>query len=46
MLLCACAHSVKSEISQVRSFAWHRLQQRKPHSWSCWEQQKSRSKKS
>jgi len=24
MLLCACVHGVKSEISQVRNFAWHR----------------------
>jgi len=23
-LLCACAHGVKSENSQVRNFAWHR----------------------
>jgi len=22
MLLCACVHGVKSEISQVRNFAW------------------------
>jgi len=24
ILLCACVHDVKSEISQVRNFAWHR----------------------
>ena len=25
ILLCACVHGVKSEISQVRNFAWHRI---------------------
>jgi len=24
IFLCACAHGVKSAISQVRNFAWHR----------------------
>jgi len=24
---CACAHGVKSGISQVRNFAWHRIYQ-------------------